>query len=263
MARILWHGISPYRRTGYGVQTRIFAPLLKALGHELVICQMGPSLPGDLAEFDGIPVVGPYGDPRGYELPRPMDIRAAFGGRNPDLIWVLKDAWVLPPEQYRAWPVAVWANIDYSERMGSGDRQFFEQSGAIPVASSKHGLSLMRDAGLKDARYVPHGIDTGFWTPGDRLAARDLLGIPRGCFVAGLNAQNLGQPSRKAFDEQLTAFAQFHGKHPGVLLLAHTAPDNDEGMPLRPIVRQLGIKDAVIFGAGMTMAETQMRTWYR
>ena len=121
----------------------------------------------------------------------------------------------------------------------------------------------MRDAGLKDARYVPHGIDTGFWTPGDRLAARDLLGIPRGCFVAGLNAQNLGQPSRKAFDEQLTAFAQFHGKPPGVLLLAHTAPDNDEGMPLRPIVRQLGIKDAVIFGAGMTMAETQMRTWYR
>lgn len=269
MARILWHGISPYRRTGYGVQTRLFAPLMRDLGHEVVICQMGQSAASDLPDFDGIPIIGP--GPTAYELPRPMDLRAAFGGRNPDLIWIFKDAWVLPPRQYKAWNAACWLMTDFTDRLGLGDREFLEAFGGVPVAAAKHGLSMLRAAGFRNPGYMPCGIDTTFWTPGDKAAARDLLGLPQDVFIAGLNAQNLGTPSRKAFDEQFAGFAMFHGKHGNELLLAHTDPDAHKnpdpqsvGMDLRALAAQYGITDAVKFAASSNrMSELQMRNWYR
>lgn len=271
MARILWHGISPYRRTGYGVQTRLFAPLIRDLGHDVVVCQMGHSLPGDLPEFDGIPIIGP-GD-TAYELPRPMQVRAAFGGKNPDLIWIFKDAWALGPlagkngkdvtAQYRAWNTAIWLMIDYSDRIGLGDLLFCQQFGGTPVAAARHGVRMLQQAGFKDPAYVPCGVDTDFWTPGDKQEARALLGLPQGAFIAGLNAQNLGQPSRKAFAEQFEGFAMFRARHSGALLLAHTSPDNPEGTPLRPLAAQLGITDAVKWAGHMDMDELQMRNWYR
>lgn len=259
--RILWHGISPYRRTGYGVQTRLFAPLIRDLGHTVAVAQMGAPHPQDTrGRFDGIPVIGP--GPGEYGLPPRAQIRAALGG-EPDLVIVLKDMWVLPAEQYIRYNTAGWCNID-CDPMGEPDRAFFEISGAHPVAVSQHGRASMRQAGLKDASYVPHGIDTEFWRPGDQREARELLGLPPGAFIAGLNAMNLGQVSRKALYEQLAAFASFHGKlQPGSLLLAHTEPEHPEGLNLRRIVDRLGIADAVNFGAHRNMSEFQMLTWYR
>lgn len=261
MARILWHGISPYRRTGYGVQCRLFAPLLAGLGHTVAVAQMGAAHPADIrGEFNGIPIIGP--GPGDYGLPRPAEIRAALGG-NPDLVLVLKDAWVLPPEQYRPWNTAVWCNID-CEPMGEPDLRFFHESGARPIAVSKHGYAMMRQAGLKDAAMVPHGIDTEFWTPGDKAAARKLLGLPAGVFLAGLNGMNLGTVPRKAFYEQFAAFASFHGKlQPGARLLVHSSPEHPEGINLRRVADRLGITDAVVFGAHTNMSELQMRSWYR
>lgn len=263
MARILWHGISPYRRTGYGVQCRLFAPLIRDLGHTVAIAQMGAGHPADKhGEFDGIPVIGP--GPGEYGLPRPADIRGALGG-NPDLVLVLKDAWVLPPAQYRPWNTAAMCNIDCSEAMGEPDRRFFEQSGARPIAVSKHGYAMMRQAGLKNAALVPHGIDTAFWCPGDRAEARKLLGLPAGVFIAGINGMNLGTVSRKAFYEQFAGFAAFHGKLTSgtARLLVHAAPEHPEGINLRRIAARLGIADAIVFGAHTNMTELQMLSWYR
>jgi glycosyltransferase involved in cell wall biosynthesis len=266
MARILWFGISPYRRTGYGVMCRLFAPLIRDLGHTVAVAQMGGPHPGDLPEFDGIPIIGP--GPREYHLPRPMDIRRVLGG-DPDLILVLKDAWVLPPEQFRPHNTAVWVNID-CHPMGAPDRRFFERSGATPVAVSKYGQAAIRDAGLPGRFYVPHGIDSSFWTPGDRQEARSRLGLPPGVFIAGLNAMNLGVVSRKAFFEQFRAFAQYRNRFaPGALLLAHTNPDahklpgDDKGIDLRRLAAVCGIDDAVKFASHLNMTEGQMRSWYR
>jgi glycosyltransferase involved in cell wall biosynthesis len=260
MARILWHGISPYQRTGYGVQARLFAPLIAALGHRVAVAQMGPPHPADShGEFDGIPVIGPSAAGE-YRLPPDRDIRAALGG-NPDLIVTLKDPYVLPAGQYRGRNVASLCPVD-CHPMSVQDRRWFAASGAVPVAISRDGQARIRDAGF-DPLFAPHGVDTAFWVPGDQGEARDLLGLPRGMFIAGINAMNLGQPSRKAFYEQLAGFAGFHVKHPGALLLAHTNPDQPDGTALRPIARQLGIEDAVIFGRDMLQSETQMRTWYR
>lgn len=270
MDRILWFGISPYRRSGYGVQTRIFAPLIRDLGYRVAIAQMGQPGPADPAggrEFDGIPIIGP--GPHEYRLPRPADIRGALGG-EPDLVLVLKDAWVLPPEQFRPYNTALWVNVDCDDRMAEGDRVFFERSGATPIAVSLHGLSRIRDAGLTGAMYVPHGIDGTFWAPGDRAEARATLGLPAGGFVAGLNGMNLGVVSRKAFYEQFRGFAEFRNRFsPGAVLLvhanpdAHTHPGANQGIDLRRLAAVCGLTDAVRFGAHFNMAEDQMLTWYR
>ena len=289
MARILWSGIGPWHRTAYGLLTAEFPYRIRDLGHEVVIALMGKrgdrgaAYGGDEIEaaqalgytyahpdaretkrtglWDGMRVTGP--GPTEFGLPEPETVREAFGGHDPDLIIVLKDPWVLDPDAYRDWdcPVLVWANID-CDPIGQPDLEFFVKSGTIPVAVSKFGLSTMRKHGLKNSRYVPHGVDTDFWTPGDQDAARDLIGLPRGVFIAGINAANIGP--RKAWGEQFAAFAtEVRRGRRDSLLLCHAAPEHPEGMNLRDLARFHGITDSVRFASNYNMRSDQMRTWYR
>jgi glycosyltransferase involved in cell wall biosynthesis len=270
--RILWHGVGPWHKTGYGVQTALFAPRLRDLGHELVLAYMGirgvHDQPGsahpDAAEhiraghWRDIPLLGP--GLTEFAPPPPREVKASFGGHDPDLVIVMKDAWVLPAQAYKRWNTAVWTNID-CRPMGTPDREFFEASGARPIAVSKFGQAMMRQAGL-DPLYIPHGIDPALWIPGDKAEARDLLGLPQKTFIAGINAANIGP--RKAWSEQLGAFAVFHAKlQPDSLLLIHASPEHPEGINLRHLVSALEIEDSVKFGSHQNMRGPQMVNWYR
>lgn len=266
MKRILWSGIAPYHKTGYGVQAALFIEQLAALGYELVFHRMGAGVEDDtrhpdfVTEWCGVPIIG--GGMGDFGPPPPLEVKAAFGGHRPDLVLVLKDAWVLNPRHYARYNTAVWCNID-CDPMGEPDRAFFEASKAAPLAVSKFGVSVMRAAGLTPW-YVPHGINLGYWTPGDQEEARDLLGLPDGNFIAGINAANLGKVPRKAFYEQFAAFAEYARRFDKkALLLCHTNPDNPEGVDLRRLARFTGIEDRVVFGAHMNMRPAQMLNWYR
>ena len=272
MARILWHGIGPWHKTGYGVLTALFAPRLRDLGHEVAISVMGDTSPPErhplshpgAAEtkrtglWDGMPVIGPGHTE--FALPFAAEIRGAFGGHPPDLVLVLKDAWVLRPYGYQAYNTAVWLFTD-TDQLGVPDRQFFADSGARAVCCALAGQSAARRAGLTSALYVPAGIDTGVWSPWDRRAARLLLGLPEDAFIAGIDAANIGP--RKAWGEQLAAFAAFHAKHPRSLLIIHAAPEHPEGISLRDLAGHLGISDAVMYAGHLNQQPEQMVNWYR
>lgn len=263
-----WQGIGPWHKTGYGQGTNLYPPRLRDLGHQVVIAVMGekdgprhPLNHPDAAEtkrtglWDGMRVIGP--GPSEFAMPGPDRVREACGG-DPDLVLVLKDAWVLRPADYRRYRTAVWLASD-TEQLGYPDREFFAAAPDVrPVCLSKHGLASARAAGL-DPLYVPFGIDTGFWTPGDRGAARDLLGLPQDHFIAGIDAANIGP--RKAWGEQLGAFAAFHAKHPRSLLLIHSAKNHPEGINLGHLAAELGI--SVLFPSHLNMTSAQMLTWYR
>jgi len=272
MARVLWHGIGPWHKTGYGHQTALFAPLLRDLGHDVAIAYMGirgvhdkpATAHPDAAEhlraghWHGIPLIGP--GLTEFAMPGVGDIRAAFGGHDPDLVIVLKDAWVLSPGHYARYRTALWLVFD-CEPLGAPDRAFFAAAPhVVPVAASRWGQSQARKAGL-DARYVPHGIDLAAWTPGSQDDARELLGLPRGVFIAGIDAANIGP--RKGWGEQLSAFAMFHAKHRDSLLLIHSTPEHPEGINLRDLVAHLELEDAVKFGSQANMTQLQMLNWYR
>ena len=289
MARVLWTGIGPWHRTAYGLLTAEFAYRIRDLGHEVVISVMGrPEKHGEPVSKDEIEaaqalgvtwahpdsretrrtglwdqmrVIGP-GD-KEFGLPPPETVRDAFGGHDPDIIIVLKDPWVLYPGAYDHWdcPVLVWANID-CDPIGQPDLEYFRQSGTTPVAVSKFGLSTMRKHGLKNARYIPHGVDTSYWTPGSQDEARDLIGLPRGILIYGINAANIGP--RKAWGEQFAAFAsEVHRGRKDSLLLCHAVPTHPEGINLRDLARFHGIENSVRFGSNYNMRSAQMRTWYR
>ena len=273
---ILWSGIGPYHKTGYGVQAALFLAQLAALGYRVVFHRMGAGVEDDRRHpdftdtWDGVPVIG--GGIGDFGPPAPLEVRKAFGGAKPDLLLILKDAWVLNPRHYARYNTAVWCNID-CDPMGEPDLEFFRRSGAHPIAVSRFGVSVMRDAGLAPS-YVPHGVNLGYWTPGDQGEARELLGLPAdGTFIAGINAANLGKVPRKAFYEQFEAFAQFAKRlQPKALLLCHTDPGNPEGVDLRRLAHFTGLAqapdrptegDLVRFGAHMNMRAGQMVTWYR
>lgn len=288
MSRILWAGIGPGHATGYGIMTREFVPRLRNLGHEMAIAIFGeqsvttdgkhnprgtlnhPDHAGIKAtgQWDGMRVIGPMGtrhsaakDPENeFRLPPRGEIWDAFGGHDPDLVIVLKDAWVLNPRDYRDYNTAMWLVFD-TEPLGVPDARFFAESGARAVCASTAG-QRMASARLTEPLYVPHGIDAQqTWTPGSRKAARRLLGLPEDVFIAGICAQNIGP--RKAWGEQLAAFAGFHGKHPGSLLLIHAAPEHPEGINLRELRSHLGLDDAVMFGEHTAMDDPQMVNWMR
>jgi glycosyltransferase involved in cell wall biosynthesis len=216
--------------------------------------------------WEGMRVIGP--SPAGeFRLPDQVAIWDAFGGHGPDLVLVLKDAWVLNPADYRGRNTAVWLAFD-TEPLGVPDRGFFAMSGARAVCVSMTGHAMARHAGqewaidgLRTALYVPHGIDTGIWSPGDRNAARSLLGLPGDVFIAGICAANIGP--RKAWGEQLAAFADYRRSDPSALLLIHAAPDHPEGMNLKHLRDHLGLQDAVKFGEHTAMDDPQMVNWYR
>jgi glycosyltransferase involved in cell wall biosynthesis len=277
---LLWSGIGPWHKTGYGVGTALYPGRLRDLGHQVAIAVMGetdgprhPLNHPDAAEtkrtglWDGMKVIGP--GPSEFAMPPRGRVREACGG-DPHLVLVLKDAWVLDPAGYEGYRAAVWLAFD-TEPLGVPDRQFFAAAPHVrPVCLSKHGLSRARQAGL-DPLYVPFGIDTGFWTPGGRGAARDLLRLPQDVFCAGIDAANIGP--RKGWGEQFAAFAQFHRQHPDSLLLVHSAPKHPEGINLRELAYHLGLVaspeppphpgDTVLFGSHTNMTPARMLTWYR
>ena len=275
--RIAWNGVGPWHKTGYGQQTDEFTRQFRDAGHEVVIAvfgEHGPRSPWnhpDAAEakrtgrWDGMRVIGPglaeFGPP-----PRPV-IRAAFGGHDPDLVIILKDAWVCRGASYRQYNTALWLAFD-TDVLGIPDRAFFSVSGARAVCVSTYGQRAAIAAGaedgtdgLRNALYVPSGIDTGHWTPGDRNAARTLLGLPRDVFIAGICAQNIGP--RKAWGEQFAAFAAYRRKDPTAMLLVHAAPEHPEGINLKDLRTFHGLEGAVLFGEHSNMDAAQMLTWYR
>ena len=278
MSRILWAGIGPGHATGYGLMTREFTRRIRDLGHEVVLALFGeqpvtdgrpnkrstllhPDHAGirETGMWDGMRVIGPAAAGE-FRLPPRGEIWDAFGGHDPDLVIVLKDAWVLDPADYRDRNTAVWLVFD-TKPLGVPDARFFARSGARAVCASTAGQKMAAAAGLAEPLYVPHGIDTGIWTPGDRGAARRLLGLPEGVFIAGICAQNIGP--RKAWGEQLAAFAAYCETDPDALLLIHAAPDHPEGLNLRHLIQHLGLDGNVMFGEHTAMDDPQMVNWTR
>lgn len=259
--RICWHSPGPWWPTGYGIQTALFAPRIAALGHQVVLSCMQRH-PGQAGEFEGLPVVGPAR----MEFVLPVsEVRAALGGADPDLVIVCKDPWVLPAAQLAKYRTAVWANVD-CEPLARPDFEFFRASGAIPVAVSRFGREMFADAGLA-AEYIPHGIEAAAWPrEPDKAAVRRELGLPEGAFVAGLCAQNVGVPSRKAFPEQFRGFAYFASRlYRGreAILLCHAEPDRKDGLNLRELAAALGITGSVRFASHAYMSHAQMLAWYQ
>ena len=243
--KILWHSVAPWAPTGYGQQTATFAPRIAALGHDLRISAYY-GLQGSEMQWRGIKCLPSYSAVYGTDVlvPHAMDHFKEPGMTRVEemtsngLIITLCDVWVLDVPFLNDFNVAAWAPIDH-ETLPPLVRQWFVSTGAVPIAMSLHGHRLLSEADLNPL-YVPHGIDTTVFSPGDMAEARDRAGLPQDAFIISIVAANMGKDaSRKAFSEQIAAFKILREKHNDAILLLHTDVDSPVGVKIRDLIQDL------------------------
>ncbi len=232
--KIIIHSNAPWTPSGYGTQTKLFAPLLAEMGHEVAISAFF-GLRGGPLTWEGIKVY-----PGGLEAWGNDVLPAHAKAFGADAVISLVDAWVLDPRmtaRLKAW--YPWAPIDHQP----APPQVVEalHRAARPIAMSKHGARAMREAGL-DPLYVPHGYDTGIFRPLERDAARRHMGIDEGRFMAAMVAANKGTPSRKGIPQVLRAWARFIEDHPDAVLYLHmNVGPSTGGIDVPALLETLGV----------------------
>ena len=237
--KILWHSVAPWAPTGYGTQTGIFTPRIRDLGHDVAL-SVYYGLQGAEMAWDGMKCYPSYSAPYGADVIVPHALhhfgaekaRSIEEASTMGVILTLGDVWTFESPLLDQLCVGSWVPVDHLEvpEVVAG---WFGVMGAIPIAMSRHGEAALERAGLHPL-YVPHGIDTTVFCPGDRRAARAAAGVPEDAFVVAMVANNVGRDgNRKAFSEQIAAFAELHRRHSDAMLVLHTDVDQPQGMRLR------------------------------
>jgi len=237
--RLLWYSNAPWTSSAYGQQTALFVPLIRALGHEVVICAFNGLCGGTLRWKDDITVLpcATVGDPYGVQM-----LAAHVREQRTDLVITLTDIWVMEPSALKGLPVAHWMPVD-CDPLSAMDAACLEVSQAVPVTMSRFGERVLREAGAQPL-YVPHGIHEAFLDPGERReAARERMGTGDR-FAIGINAANK-DAFRKGMAEQFSAFARLHAEHPDTVLMMHGLPREAEALDLDALAANLGIGDAI------------------
>ena len=216
--KLTWLSNSPWFPTGYGNQTALFVPRLqKKLGHELAVIAFAGLQGGILYWTDEMPVYPSGFDPYGNDVVAAHSMH--FGA---DVCISLMDAWVNQPEAYGEIKWIPWFPVDH-EPLPVVIRNQVKQA-YKRIVFSKFAEKQLKNSGL-DCYYVPHGVDTGQFIPIDRKVAIEQLPWMKGHedkFIVGMVAANKGNPSRKAFPENLEAFRRLKEKHSDVFLYLHT-----------------------------------------
>ena len=247
--KILWHSNAPWAATGYGQQTRIFTPMIRDAGADVAIsCAYG--LSGAQTTWQGMTLYPGVADAYGNDV---ISTWALDHLKHPNNGWlvILYDAWVFQAPTIGNFHNAVWVPVDH-DPIPPMVLDYFRRFSGLPLAMSQFGVDKFAEQDI-EALYVPHGFDD-FYKPQDKAIAREALGLPGDAFVVGMNMANKGGDlHRKAFGEQIAAFARFAKDRDDALLYLHTEEfGHMRGWNLRNYCAALDIEDRVIFADQMT-----------
>ena len=216
--RILWMSNTPWCSSGYGVQSKYLMPRFKALGHEPGIFAFY-GLQGGILNWQGFTMYPLARDPYGNDV-----VEAHYKHFKADLLITLVDVWVLEdfPNKVKRW--VPYMPVDHQPIQRIVLDHIKDAWKVIPYA--KFGEVELRKAGVQNVSYIPHGVDVDVFKPlDDRNKYKRMLGFDETDFVVIMVQANKGNaPSRKNFDGQLRAFAQFAKRHPDAKLYMHTEP---------------------------------------
>lgn len=238
----------PWMATGYGNQTAVFTPRINAEPDWDVAIAANAGWSGAQTQWDGMPVY-----PMGFDAYSNDIIPSHAGdwlagdwqseGPGDGWLFTLFDVYCLKNPRYQRFNVASWCPVDHMPAPPEVVR-FFTEHNAVPIAMSRFGETMLRNAGL-DTLYIPHGVDCQQFQPGDKQAARAMLGLPEDAYIVTMNAANKGQQMvRKSFFEAFTAFSGFARTHPDAVLYMHTEQHGTGmGVPLGDLAHFCGIPE--------------------
>ncbi len=261
--RILWDSNSPWANTGYGVQTRLFAPRIDQLGYKTAIMAYY-GLQGGMLHINGMPIYPGFFESYGN------DVMAAHAQNwRADVLLTLTDTWILNtgmiPPGLKWIP---WYPIDHINIPELVKRNL--STAYRRIAMSKFGQKIVQEAGLH-SYYVPHAVDTSVYKPMDKDEARKQLNWPKDAYIMGMVAMNKGNPSRKSFVEVLTAFRDFRKVHTDALFYCHTGlslQGEAQGINMHQLCYSLGLqpgKDVIFpdqYHLYLGIPENMMATMY-
>jgi glycosyltransferase involved in cell wall biosynthesis len=149
---------------------------------------------------------------------------------------------------------------------------FLQRENVMAVTMSPHGQKLLGAQNVENV-YIPHGIDTKVFRPDTKfngMEMREYMGVPDDAFLVGMVAANKanGQIHRKAYAENLLAFAMHLKKYPNSYLYIHSEPTRGYGgFDLAVLLKMVGIpKDNVlipdIYELRQGMSEDYLRAAY-
>lgn len=149
---------------------------------------------------------------------------------NADMMLSIMDLQVFEPENLRGVKWVAWMPCDHHTLPQILLNQ--SKKAAYVLSMSKH-LSAMLDAAGVENEHVPCMVDTGTFT--EQQDARAQMGFPDDKFIIGMVAMNKGAPSRKAFHQNIAAFAALKAKHGDVMMYLHTS-DGTRGLEVENLV---------------------------
>lgn len=248
--RILWHSNAANAPTGYGNQTALFTPRLKEVGHEVIISAFYGREGAPVANQHGILELPRRNHPFGVDV-----LPAHYQSHQADMLLTLVDPISLDSPTMQPLNWAAWCPVDsVPDKWGNAAAL---QRARYVIAMSKFGMEQLH---AFDPLYLPHGIDTQTYQPGDRRQARQVLSQHIGHalddkFLVVDMAANKGVPSRKNFSGLMMAFAEFSRTHPDAVLYLHTDAVSPIGENLRRMAEGYGIEvffpDAYLYNMGM------------
>jgi FkbM family methyltransferase len=236
---------------------------LQKLGHEIALAP-NFGVQGGAIEMGGMRVYPLYRDKLG------QDVLAAHAKHfEADLVIGLYDLWPYTTDFIAGLkrPLATWFPQDSYPPCPTVVERAMQVD--YPIAMSKFGVESMKEQGV-DCYYIPHGVSVDVYKPLDKAECRKQMGLPDDKFIVLMVAANQSYPSRKAFPENLAAFAEFHKLYPESMLYLHTTRKPRgaawDGIELDLLVKALGIKDCVQFaeeyGLVLGLPDTEMAKAY-
>jgi glycosyltransferase involved in cell wall biosynthesis len=239
---------SPGQPTGYGQATDALAKLLKRDGAD-VACLSNYGHEGINTtyntEYGEIPIYSRGSEAYSNDVaPAHHKHWKALNAEQPDLLITLYDVWVLTSKAFDSIPIASWTPIDHNP-VPPGVLKWLQKDNVTPLAMSKFGLEQINKAGL-EGHYIPHSIDTKVFKPTDNIdgvSLNEFMGFEDDRFVVGINGANKssGIIHRKAYGENMMAFAIFARKHPDAMLYIHADASSQHGWNLIALGQLLGI----------------------
>lgn len=246
---------SPGMPTGYGNQGKLLAERMIRSGMKFAaLSNYGLEGTHSTLEIAGEKV--PH-YPRGFTL-YSTDVMEPwfkdFANRHKDtktVLMTLYDVWVYNDMKFDD-PIVSWVPLDHVTPPPKVI-EFLKRENVTPVAMSKFGQEQLESVKV-DSVYIPHGIDTKLYKPTPTISGspvREFMGIPQETFLVGMVAANKanGQIHRKAYAENLLAFAIFHKKYPDSQIYIHSEPSRVYGgFDLGVLLKSVGLdKSAVTF----------------
>jgi len=242
--------------TGYGQQAEHLVEHLKRHGLE-VASFSNYGLEGKIDTYQS--KYGPVAHyPRGYTaygIDTLKPYHEHFMSDKPDMrsmMLTLYDVWVYNEADLEGIDVASWVPLDHVT-LPPAVEKFLRRDNVTPITMSPHGQRQLEEANI-ESTYIPHAIDTKVMRPNRQIQGvdiRDYYSVPEGDFLVGMVAANKanGQIHRKAFGENLLAFAMFKKEHPDAQLYIHSHPGKVyNGFNLANLIRAVGLTDKdVIF----------------